>query len=107
MKKLFLLFLLFLAAGCSTYSSSPQFPEPCLVSSAGANITFTDLPALCTIEVYTLSGVLARSTVEADGDGQLVWDLKNDTDEALGSGLYNYIIKGLAETKTGKIVITR
>jgi hypothetical protein len=107
MRKLLGLGLILLLAGCGTYSSNPLFPDPCVVSAPDGKITFTDLPALCTIEVYTLSGVLACSTVESDGDGQLVWDLRNESGEILGSGLYNYLIKSAQDTKSGKLIITR
>jgi hypothetical protein len=100
-------FILILAAGlagCSDPRPGYVFPDPCL--SGSTEIVFTDLPASCTIEVYTLSGERVKTLVESDGDGQAIWDIRNDAGELLGSGLYTYIIRSDQEEQ-GKIVITR
>jgi len=106
-KYFYLSLVLVLAAGlsgCSDPRSGYIFPDPYL--SGETEIVFTDLPASCTIEVFTLSGERVKTINENDGDGQVVWNVRNDAGDLLGSGLYTYVIKGDGE-KQGKIVITR
>ena len=108
MKSLFfILGLLLLAAGCAEHSPQPLFPDPCVSSEGHTHITFTDLSAVCTIEIYTLSGDRVRKIVETDGDGQVVWDLKNDLGKDLTGGMYLYIITSTEEVKEGKLLIAR
>lgn len=98
-----------LLAGCSTTSttSSSPFPDPYSVSQGHTTITFVDLPAVCTIEVYSLAGRKVRSITETDGDGESTWDVKNDAGESLVSGIYTYIIKSANDEQKGKVIITK
>ena len=108
MKKLLYLSFAFLfaagLAGCSDPQAGYIFPDPYL--SGDTEIVFTDLPASCTIEVFTLNGERVKTITEDDGDGQAVWNVRNDAGDLLGSGLYTYIIRSETEEK-GKLVITR
>ncbi len=98
---------LLLMTGCAKYASNPLFPDPSLAAGGGAKITFTDLPSSCTIEVYTLPGDRVISIVESDGDGQAVWDLKNEAGEPVGAGLYDYVINSSEGKKNGILVIKK
>jgi flagellar hook assembly protein FlgD len=99
---------LLLAAGCAEkLKSNYVFPDPYLSGTGTAQITFTDLPASCTIDIYTLNGDPVRTITESDGDGQAVWDLKNGGGEQMASGIYKYVIKTGSDEKKGKLVITR
>ncbi len=110
MNKLIILFCcLLLVAGCSTSVSDPDKPFPNLYkpSEGDTQITFTDLSSTCAIEIYTLSGERVRTILENDGDGQAVWDVKNDSGNELSSGVYLYIISNAGGEKRGKIVLTK
>lgn len=108
MKNLFVIScLLLLLTGCATITEQKHFPDPFVISAGHSQVTFTDLYALCTIEVFTLNGDLLRSMTESDGDGQLVWDVKNENGEDLTGGMYLYIIRGAEEVRSGKLIITK
>lgn len=95
-------------AGCSNlYSPDKPFPNSYTASGGATDITFTDLPADCTIEIHSLSGELVQRIIEVNGDGEATWDLKNKSGENVRSGVYSYVIITPQERKTGKIVITK
>ncbi|MCU0641129.1 MAG: hypothetical protein MUC35_03450 [Candidatus Margulisbacteria bacterium] len=98
-----------LLSGCAIEKSptAASFPDPYVASVSTAEVTFTDLPAPCTIEIYTVSGDLVRSITETDGDGQARWDLKNSGGESLASGLYKFMIKYGSSIAQGKLVIAK
>ena len=108
MKKYLLLALCLLISGCETVTFVPDkpFPNPYVVEAGVTQIYFNDLAAVCTIEISTFAGVLVRTITETDGDGQAVWDLKNDDGEDLTAGIYLYIIKDAERTRKGKVIIT-
>jgi hypothetical protein len=76
-------------------------------------VKFINLPAVCTIRIFSLSGDLVR-TVEHDGgtgtfpDGDEDVPLVSESNRALASGIYIFTVEspGL-ETQTGKFVIIR
>jgi flagellar hook assembly protein FlgD len=112
MKKLIIFFccavmLPVLAAGCAEETGQMLFPDPYVVSEGHTDITFTDLNASCTIEIYTLEQQLVRTITETDGDGQAVWDIKNEDGEDVSSGIYLYVIRNNDTTKKGKLIITK
>lgn len=104
-----IILILALILGCSIAerTANPLFPDPFYSDQGHTTITFTDLYACCTIEIYTLDGELVRTMIETDGDGQYVWDVKNRDGEELDSGLYNYRIIAPSEEKSGKLTIIR
>ncbi len=53
-------------------------------------VKITNLPAKCTISIYTLSGTLIRKIKKDDGDtkSSANWDLKNTANIPVASGLY-------------------
>jgi hypothetical protein len=57
-------------------------------------VKITNLPNVCTVNIYTLDGVLVRS-VKKDDPTQtyLVWDMKNDAKVPINSGVYLIHIK--------------
>ena len=70
------------------------------------HLKFTHLPQKCVIRIFTVSGILLN-TINHDenaGDeaGYHQWNLRNNENLDIASGLYIYHIKDL---KTGKEVI--
>lgn len=98
-----------LVVGCASVNNiqNPEMPNPYTAGLGQNQIIFNDLDASCTIKIYTLSGELVRTIVESDGDGQAVWDTKNEAGDALESGTYQYLIENSGRQKKGKIVIIR
>jgi hypothetical protein len=51
-------------------------------------VKFTNLPVKCTISIYTVNGILIRQ-IEKDNDLTFIdWDLKNQSNIPIGSGMY-------------------
>ena len=52
-------------------------------------VRITNLPARCTIRVYTLDGIIARTIKKDDPTASYIeWDLKNDAKVPISSGVY-------------------
>ena len=76
-------------------------------------IKFINLPELCTIRIFSLSGDLIR-TVEHDGRdangfprGDTDVTLVSESNRALASGIYIFTVESPFGTQTGKFVIIR
>jgi hypothetical protein len=71
-------------------------PDPYLGSSrfdiapTERQLMFVNMPAQCTLRIYSLSGVLIRSVNYRDqsGGGRMVWDMTNRSGQAIASGVY-------------------
>lgn len=71
-------------------------------------IQFTNLPAVCTIRIYTSSGELLR-TLEHDNpvSGEEVWDQLTDARQRTSPGIYFYTVESTVGNATGTIVIIK
>jgi len=98
-----------LVAGCGSQSvrTNPEMPNPYLTAQGTSEVVFYDLEATCTIEIYTLAGEPVRTISVVDGNGQVSWDLKNNSGELLVSGTYGYLITNPSTKTSGKIVIIK
>jgi hypothetical protein len=88
-------------------SRSHPYPNPFVPSEGHTTVTFTNLPSSCTIKIFTVSGELVKTIQENSGSGQNIWDVENDSNESLRSGVYLYVVKSSSDTKTGKLVVIR
>lgn len=70
-------------------------------------ITFSNLPSLGKIRVYTLSGRLVKEIHHDNGLPQETWDVKNDTGDDVATGTYIYVVESDGSRKTGKLVVVR
>ncbi|HQK23852.1 MAG TPA: hypothetical protein PLM66_13265, partial [Candidatus Latescibacteria bacterium] len=73
---------------------------------------FTNLPPVCTVRIYTLSGdlvtVLQHATSGAAASGTAVWDLRNNNFQRVASGLYLYHVEDASgRTFVGKFAVVR
>lgn len=91
--------------------------NPWEVSSDYAKLRFTNLPAECTIRIYTLAGNLIKTIehkVEATATsaiqgGSETWDILTNNNQRPASGIYIYHISTAEgdKTKTGKFALIR
>jgi hypothetical protein len=51
-------------------------------------VKITNLPEVCTVRIYNLSGTLIRTYMKADPLTSLEWDLKNETNVPISGGVY-------------------
>ena len=74
-------------------------------------IMFTHLPALCTISIFTTSGVLVdRIEVDNDyNDGKAYWDLLSNEGLEVAAGMYLYHVQSKInnKSKVGKFAIIK
>ena len=55
-------------------------------------VTFNNLPDNVTVNIYSLSGVLVRTLEKSDPSSILRWDLENESDLRVASGMYIALI---------------
>ena len=90
------------------------FPNPFrLVSglpTAGeeSSIVFTNLPAVCTIRIYTVSGDLVR-TLEHDNpnSGEEVWNQLTDSRQKTAAGIYLYTVESNVGNAKGTLLLIK
>ena len=88
-------------------SAAHVYPNPCNIKNNCSAITFTRLTLKAAIYVYTLSGELVKRIDKNSNIDSIGWDLKNNNNSTVASGLYIYLIKGEGSSKKGKLVLIR
>jgi hypothetical protein len=58
----------------------------------GRGMLFVGLTPRATIKIFDLAGEQVRELHEADGDGKMLWDGKNDDNKNVASGVYVYLV---------------
>jgi len=71
------------------------------------DIAFTNLPAQCTINVYTLDGTLVRTIEHNNGNGTEFWDLRSFSNQLIATGIYIYHVKSEVGDKVSKFALVR
>ena len=66
-------------------------------------VKITNLPQKATISIFTVSGTLVRKLQKDDNSSFIDWDLKNDFNIPIASGLYVIHIRGKFEDENGNI----
>jgi hypothetical protein len=98
------------------YKISENYQNPQGLESGSGQfarrINFYNLPAICTIRIYTLDGDLVREIEhkKAEDDptaGYDYWDLINQNTQAVVSGIYLYGIESKSGNQIGKFVIIK
>lgn len=64
------------------------FPNPYRDGGACPGVMIAGLPPVAAVEVLSVSGTHVRSLEEADGDGGVLWDLKDESGREVPSGIY-------------------
>lgn len=71
------------------------------------DISFTNLPGICTISIFTLDGNLVKTIEHTNGTGTAFWDLRSFANQLIATGVYVYHIKSTAGEKVGKFAVVR
>lgn len=96
-------------------------PNPFVVSSAWdrerlgdipegepiRDLSFINLPAQCTIKIFTLDGDLVKTLHHTDGTGTEYWDIRSDYNQMVSTGVYFYHVKSSAGDHLDKFAIIR
>lgn len=78
------------------------------ISPTEKHVQFINLPASCTIRVFTLSGNLVNAIQHSDGSGTENYNLRNRFGEPLASGIYFYVVTdSRGEKETGKFIVVQ
>lgn len=89
-------------------ANASVFPNPYKPYQGQTFVTFDGLTAQARIEVFTIMGEKIYSADETDGDGKSVWNVVNDSDKKLASGVYICrITNNKGEEKFFKLAIIR
>ena len=87
-------------------------PNPFYLSSGLQNasdqklIQFVNVPAVCTIRIFTLRGDLVKTIRHNDSSsGVATWNQISDNNQYVKSGMYFYYVKAAAGEKRGKFAI--
>lgn len=89
------------------FSQLNVFPNPVRVYLGDSSLTFKNVTAPFHLRIYNSRGFLVYEARQ-DSGSSLVWDLKNNSGQAVASGIYVYLATDDAgERKTGKIGIIR
>ncbi len=77
-------------------------------SGEESSIVFTNLPAKCTIRIYTVSGELVR-TLEHDNpnSGEHVWDQLTDSRQKTAAGIYLYTVESDVGNAKGTLLLIK
>ncbi|MEW6096023.1 MAG: T9SS type A sorting domain-containing protein [bacterium] len=81
------------------------FPNPVWVNKGDKEVIFKNLSKDVVIRIYTISGELV--SIKEGVEGIAYWDLKNDYNQPVASGVYIYIIHDKNEIVKGKIAVIR
>ena len=100
---------LLLGGAANSIDDAFVFPNP--FKGIGPNgetgVHFAGLPERATIRIFTLQGTLVRKIEHNNFSGAEQWNLKNENDESIASGIYLYTIESDGSTKRGKLAILR
>jgi len=77
-------------------------------SGEESSIVFTNLPALCTIRIYTVNGELVR-TMEHDNanSGEEVWNQLSDSRQKTSAGIYLYTVESDVGHAKGTLLLIK
>lgn len=89
-------------------SKAIAFPNPFRANLGHDQIVFDFLTAGARVRLYDVSGGLIQDFLDDNNDGQIIWDVTNQSGQKIASGIYIYLITDPAGNKeTGKIGVIR
>lgn len=70
-------------------------------------LLFINIPPVCTIKIYTMSGDLVKTIHHTDGTSEEAWNQVTEYNQLIYTGVYLYAIESDLGNKTGKFVVVR
>ncbi|MCK4395869.1 T9SS type A sorting domain-containing protein [candidate division WOR-3 bacterium] len=85
------------------------FPNPFMPKKGHTILTFANLPDEGTIKIYTIAGNLVWSHQFAHPEILYSWDVRNNDDKDIASGIYIYLVEDKSgdAVKKGKFAVVR
>jgi hypothetical protein len=91
------------------FTLAPQiyaYPNPFKPSAGDERVVFNNIPIASNIRITTLNGEIVRKFTNTQ-DSQIVWDVKNQKNEDVASGVYLYFVDFPGGSTSGKIIVIR
>ena len=86
--------------------AAQTYPNPFLVGTRGAQLTFIDLPLGAEVQIFTAAGQPIRRIEGVPGQGTATWDGLTDSGFLVASGIYYFTARDEAGTATsGKFAV--
>jgi len=82
------------------------YPSPFKPSAGDEKVIFNNIPIASNIRITTLNGELIREFTNT-GESQIFWDVKNQKNKDVASGIYLYFIDFVGGSTSGKIIVIR
>ena len=79
--------------GGVTPLASQSYPNPFLVGTRGAALTFADLPLGAAVQIFTAAGQPVHRIEGMPGQGSVTWDGQNDSGFLVSSGIYFFVAR--------------
>ncbi|MCX5782347.1 MAG: T9SS type A sorting domain-containing protein, partial [Elusimicrobia bacterium] len=98
-------FVLVQLAPAANLGSIKVYPNP--LNSKLYSMTIANLTATADIKIYNVAGELVRKLDYSTGNGQVIWDGKNDGGSLVASGVYIIYINSPQGTKKIKVAIEK
>ncbi len=70
-------------------------------------LAFVNLPAECTIKIFTIDGDLVRTIRHTNGAGTEYWDLRSEYNRLVATGVYVFHVESSHGEHVGKFAIVR
>jgi hypothetical protein len=88
---------------------NPWIPDGGRVQTGtlAGGINFMNMPSTGELDIYTLSGNLVTKKQFSNISGTLPWSGQNDAGTYVASGVYFWVVKSSAATKSGKLIVVR
>jgi len=89
------------------------YPNPVEMGAGATKLTFANLPRFAKLIIWTIDGTKITELEETDGNGGIDFNLKDDSGNTLGTGIYFYRIVMLDESnneteeKLGKFAVIK
>ena len=82
------------------------YPNPFLVGTRGALLTFVDLPLGATVQIFTAAGQPIHRIEGVPGQGSATWNGQNDAGFLVSSGIYFFVARDEAgNSAKGKFAV--
>ncbi|MEW5925246.1 MAG: T9SS type A sorting domain-containing protein, partial [Candidatus Zixiibacteriota bacterium] len=101
------------SAAQSEMSRIKVVPDPYLgraeweVSRFYRRLEFVNLPEICTIRIYTLSGDLVKTLQHDENGGTEAWDMLSEDGLGISSGVYLYHVESQFGDKIGRFAVIK
>jgi hypothetical protein len=93
--------------GATSLANTLVYPQPFKMSEHQPFLSFGNIQAGTTLTIFNTNGMFIRQLFAGNDSEPILWDLKNENGNTVGSGVYIYQVERSGEKQRGKLVIVR